>query len=479
MGETIRIGALTEDERVTLGFLLDQLEKKKRRNLLRSSYYDGRRAVKQIGMTLPPQYRNIGLALGWAAKGVDGLARRCNIDKFVWPKGDLDALGMPELEDSNFLQSELAQARTDSLIHGVSYLITTRGVEEDGEPPVLVHAKDGLNATGEWNTRKRALDSLLSVTSREDNRVTGFVLYLDNETINADKVDGQWTVDRSEHTFHVPADPLVYRPRASRRMGRSRITRAVMSHVDSALRELLRLEAHMDIYSIPKLFLLGADESIFKNPDGSLKPAWQMVFGRAFGIPDADPEESDNTRADVKQFDAQSPQPHLADLNALAKLMARETDLPDSDFALTDMANPTSGDSYTASRENLIAEAEGATDDWSVGIRKTVHRALAMQNGLTEVPKEWRSIAPKWRSPIYLSRAAEADAGGKQLAAVSWLAETEVGLELIGLDEQQISRALAQKAAAERAAAGRALVANLRPAAAQAAAPAQADVVAG
>jgi hypothetical protein len=33
---------------------------------------------------------------------------------------------------TNFLLSELAQGRTDSLIHGVSYLITTRGDESAG-----------------------------------------------------------------------------------------------------------------------------------------------------------------------------------------------------------------------------------------------------------------------------------------------------------------------------------------------------------
>jgi hypothetical protein len=72
-------------------------------------------------------------------------------------------------------------------------------------------------------------------------------------------------------------------------------------------------------------------------------------------------------------------------------------------------------------------------------------RALAMQNGFTTIPKQWSTIAPKWRSPIYLSRAQQADAGMKQLTAVPWLAETDVGLELLGLDEQQISRALSQK----------------------------------
>lgn len=459
--EKLTVPGLSDDELATLNLCAEELAKKSTRNLLRSSYYDGKRAVQQIGSVIPPQYANIGIALGWAAKGVDGLARRCNLEKMIWADGDLDSLGMNELQESNFLFSEISQGRTDSLIHGVNYLITTKGDPDVGEPSALVHAKDALNAYGQWNPRRRGLDNLLSVTSRTDSRITGFVLYLDGLTINAERVDGRWQVDRSEHVWGVPADPLVYRPRGSRRMGKSRITRPVMAHQSSALRALVRLEGHMDVYTIPKLILLGADESIFKNADGSTKASWQIALGRTFGIPDA--EDADVPRADVKQFDAQSPEPHLAQLNALAKLMARETDLPDSDFALTDMANPTSADSYSASRENLIAEAEGAMDDWSVPIRRTVNRALAIQNGLAEVPEAWGSIETKWRSPIYLSRAAAADAGAKQISVVPWLAETEVGLELLGLDDQQIRRAMADR----RRAAGRAVVAALTPPAPQ------------
>jgi hypothetical protein len=457
--EKLSVPGLSDDEVAVLNRCAEELANKSRRNLLRSSYYDGKRAIQQVGTVIPPQYARIGIALGWAAKGVDGLARRCNLEKMIWPDGDLESLGMSELEESNFLLSEISQARTDSLIHGVSYLITTKGDPDDGEPAALVHTKDALNAYGEWNARRRSLDNLLSVTAREDNKITGFILYLFNLTISAEKKDGVWAVDRSPHAWGVPAEPLVYHPRGSRRMGRSRITRPVMGHQDSALRALVRLEAHMDIYTIPKLILLGADEGIFKNADGTMKASWQMALGRTFGIPDSTDSDQENQRADVKQFDAQSPDSHLAQLNALAKLMARETDLPDSDFALTDMANPTSADAYSASRENLIAEAEGAMDDWSVPIRRTVNRALAIQNGLSEVPEAWGSIEAKWRSPIYLSKAAAADAGAKQIGVVPWLAETEVGLELLGLDEQQIRRAMADR----RRAAGRAVVAALNP----------------
>lgn len=444
-GEAIRVPGLSDDENVTVNALAEKLRLVQRHNRKRSDLYDGKQAIRQVGSVIPPQYYKLGLALGWASKGVDGLGRRCNLDGMVWADGDLASLGMQELADSNFLYSELSQARTDSLIHGLSYLITTQG--DDDEPAALVHAKDALNATGEWNNRKRRLDNLLSVTSWDRNRITGFVLYLDGLTINADKVDGSWQVARSEHPWHVPVDPLIYKPRTSKRMGRSRISRAAISHQYAALRALIRLEGHMDIYAIPQLILLGANESMFKNADGSYKAAWQVALGRVLGVPDDDdPVQGSTGRADVKHIAAQSPEPHLADLNALAKLSAREYDLPDSDFALTDMANPTSEGAYINSRENLLAEAEGATDDWSVPIRRSVTRALAIQNGLSDVPTEWASIDTKWRNPVYLSRAAEADAGAKQVAAgPDWLRNTRVGLELIGLSKQQIELAEAER----------------------------------
>ena len=443
MSESLRVPGLSDDENVLLNHLLVQLAEKDKRNLLRSSVYDGKRALKQVSSVLPPQYKRLGLILGWNAKGVDGLARRCNLERMTWTGGDLDSLGMQELTDSNFLLSEIANGRTDSLIHGVSYLITTRGDEAQDEPRALVHAKDARNATGDWNNRKRRLDNLLSVTSWKDGKVTGFVLYLDGVTINAELDSSGWSVERSEHPWHVPAEPLVYRPRASRRMGRSRMTRATIGLQDAAVRALVRMEGHMDIYSIPQLVLLGASEAIFKNADGSQKASWQVALGRVFGVPDD--EDAKTPRADVKQFSAQSPEAHLAQLNALAKMTAREFDLSDADFALTDMANPTAADSYSEARENLIAEADGAKDDWSIAIRRTVMRALAIQNDLDEIPADWQSIDTKWRDSRFISRSAAADAGQKQLQAVPWLAETEVGLELLGLDDQQIKRALAER----------------------------------
>jgi hypothetical protein len=443
--ERITVSGLSEDESNVLNHLLEKLHDRQPRNILRASYYDGKRAIRQVGSIIPPQYYRLAIALGWSAKAVDGLGRRCNLDGLIWADGDLNSLGFREVWNGNRLRTEISSATTSSLIHGTSFLVNTRGDADAGEVDGLIHVKDALTATGDWNPRTRHLDNLLSITSRDtDGKVNGLVLYLFNLTISIDKDDaGKWVVDRSAHTFGVPADPLVYKPRVGKPFGYSRISPVTMSMHDSGLRELIRTEGHADVFSFPEMWMLGADEGIFKNPDGTQKASWQVMLGRIKGIPDD--EEASNPRADVKQFPASSPQPHIDLFTQQAKVFAGEHDIPVSSLGVQAETNSTTEDGSNNAERNLIAEAEGATDEWTPAILEATMRALAMQNGLTEIPDEWRSINSKWRSPAYLSRAAQADAGAKQIGSVPWLAETEVGLELLGLDDQQIQRALAER----------------------------------
>jgi hypothetical protein len=455
--DRIVVNGLDDDEQSTLDVLTKQLRAKQRRNILRASYYDGKRAVNQVGSVIPPQYAKLALALGWSAKAVDALSRRCNLDGLTWADGSLPDIGFAEVWNGNRLRTEIGSALHSSLLHGVAFLVNTRGDEDAGEVAGLIHVKDAVDATGTWNARRRALDNLLSITSRDgDGKADSLALYLPNLTITAERAGGRWMVtDRSSHTWGVPADPLVYKPEVRRPFGHSRISRVTMSMHDQALRTLVRTEGHADVFSFPQMVMLGADESIFRNPDGSVKAAWQVVLGRVWGLPDD--EEASNPRADVKQFQASSPQPHIDLFTQQAKAFAGEHDIPVSSLGVTAETNTTTEDGSNNAERNLIAEAEGATDEWSPPILRAVLRALAMANDLTEVPRQWASIEAKWRSPAFLSRAAQADAGAKQLGAVPWLAETEVGLELLGLDDSQIKRALAERRRLSGSAALRAL----------------------
>jgi hypothetical protein len=459
---TVRISDLSDDENALVNELLGEIERLRLRNLLRTSYYDNKRTIRMIGTLIPPQYFNLGLVVGWVGKAVDALARRCNLDGFVWADGDLASIGGGDVWEDNYLASEVDGAIIAAMQHGPAFLINTVG--QDDEPEALIHVKDATEATGQWNRRRRHLDNLLSVISKdEDGNVLEFALYLNNATITAsrDKATLRWQVERFEHVYGVPAEVLPYKPSPKRPFGQSRITQPIMGLQDAAVRELVRREGHMDVYSYPEFWLLGADETVFRNADGTQRDMWNIRLGRIKGINDDKDENNPQlARADVKQFPASSPEAHWSDVNGLAKLFAREASLPDTAVAISDMVNPTSAESYDASQYELIAEAEGAVDNFTPPLRKAYVRALAMRNGIAvnEVPDSWKTIDAQWRNPRYLSRSAVADAGMKQLTAAPELMGTEVGYELLGLTPQQIKRALSDR----RRDAGRSILNTLR-----------------
>lgn len=445
---TFDIPDLNDDVVDTINRLYKQLVDRTPRNMLRASFYDGKYAIQQMGSIIPPEYLRTATVLGWSAKSVDTLARRCNLDSFFWTDGDLAKEGGTELWEENFFATKANSAMVSSLIHGPAFLINTEG-DDRTEPKSLIHVKSALQASGDWNARRNAMDNLLSVTSRDEKgNPTGIALYEDGVTVTADQDDdGDWDVDVKTHNLGVPVEVLPYHPREDRPMGASRITRPVMSLQKRALKGVIRMDGHADVYSFPQLILLGADAKNFKNKDGSLKPAWQVALARVFALPDDEDEpDAKRARADVKQFPASSPEPHIKMIEQIAMMFSGETSIPVESLGFSNRANPTSAESYIASREDMIAEAEGATDDWSPAFRRSFIRGLAIKNGHDTIPKAYASIDAKFRSPIYLSKAAQADAGSKILGAgPDWLKETEVGLELLGLDAQQAKRALAEK----------------------------------
>ncbi|MDB2211822.1 phage portal protein [Mycobacteroides abscessus] len=447
----VRLPKVNSDTNDLINGLLGELEARRPRNYLRACYYDGRRAVRKFGSgVVPPEYFKIGIVLGWSAKSVDILARRCNLDGYTWSGGDLDSLGYQEVMDENFFSAESSSAIVSSLIHGPAFLINTTGDEYADEPASLIHVADAMNATGEMNGRTRRLDNLLSVLKRDEERnPLSLVLYLDGLTLTArrDKVSARWSVEWTPHPWGVPAEAAVYKPRVGRPFGASRISRVVMSLHDRALRVVIRMEGHADLFSYPELWMLGADpREVLADENGNPLPTWKAMMARIKGIPD-DPDAASDalSRAEIQQFQQSSPAPHIDLFAQCANDFAGETDLPVTALGVQAKTNTTTADGSDNAEKQLIAEAEGATDDWSPAFRRCMARALAIKNDLDEIPPALASLATKWRPHGYLSRSAAADAGMKQLAAVPWLAETEVGLELLGLSDSQIARALAAR----------------------------------
>ena len=456
-------------EQGVLDRLWKQLRDRLERNRERGIRYEMKNVIDKIANVVPPQYYHAYGALGWNTKAVDALVRRCNFENVSWT-GDLGSAGAPDLlgeedtsppdaleplgyddfRDENRLRASIRSASVGSLVHGVGFLINDVQMAP-GEDVSSISWGSAVDTTGFWDYRGRELEFALSINEwRNESLPLTFTLYTPGsylivqweERSAAYRTIAEWT-----HPFGMPVEPLVYKP-FLRPFGSSRITPPMMSLQDRGVAALIRMEAHMDIYAIPDFWILGAAETLF----GGNTQAWKVMMGRLKAIPDDDnlidlgSDAARLARADVKQFPAASPDPHLAAINAIAKLYAREADLPDSAVAITDVSNPTSADSYIESRESIISEAEGATDDWSIPIRRSIARGLAIQNGDPGLIKDLRDMEVNWRPHAYLSSAAHADAGAKQLAAApDWLKQTSVGLQLLGLTPQQIRQAYRER----------------------------------
>ncbi len=228
-------------------------------------------------------------------------------------------------------------------------------------------------------------------------------------------------------------EPLIYKPRLDRPFGQSRISRSVIFLTRSAARIVVRSEATADLFSAPALLALGLTAE--QITDGS----WRSGIGHVVGIPDADegPADAPNlARVDIKTIQQASQEPHIAQLRAWAQLFAGETSIPVSSLGISIDSNPTSAESYAASREDLIAEAEDANGEWDQAHRRTLLNAFALREGIAfdEIPDELRRLRAKRRDPRHISQAAAADAFVKVASVIPGLAATDTAVDMLGLD---------------------------------------------
>ncbi len=386
--------------------------------------------------TVPPYLRNIGLVLGWPAKALEALARRVRLTGFAIPGSDLSSFGLDTILDDNDYVSEARMAQMSALEFGVSWQVVTRGGA--GEPDVLITRQTALDGTGTWNIRARRLSDFISVNTRDQQgNPSAFNLYLPGQTV---VIDSKRVVDRVETGLdHVPVEPLVYRQRDGRPFGSSRITRPIMQITQSAIRTMLRSEGTADFYGTPLLALFGPDKSLFES-----NPPLRMLLSSMFAIPDND--DAENPRADLKQLAQGSQQPHVDQLQVWAQLFAAEANIPATSLGVNmSQANPTSDESYEASREDLIAEAEDTQDGFTRAHVRTQQTAWLLATGEQVLPTELRKLQPTWRDARHGSKGGAADWMTKVVSVLPWVAETDTALDLLGLDEGTVDRLLADR----------------------------------
>ena len=417
--------------------LFDQLyrvwRKHRTRNMTLSTYYDGESGLKDFGISLPPQMRDIKSALGWSAKGVHAVTDRSIFEGFVSTSGD--ELGADQIADENDLEVEFPAAKVSSAVHGCSFLTVSQGDVLSGEPAQLIIPRAADASAAIWDPRRRELAGFLSVSGATGiGEPTGFVMYTRDKVVSLEKVSRVWGASWKASVIRNPLGrvsvaPLPHQYELSRPFGHTRLTRASRGFADSGLRTIVRAEVSAEFYSAPEYFLFGTDVSGFAGDD-----KWSAIMGRIKAW-DYD-AESGEPAPTLHRFNGASPQPHTDQLRMWMQLFADDQDL---DVKMADSSNPSSADAIFAAKETLITSTREKNKLWGRGLVRATRLAMMLRDGTTEVTDEMRGLRALFTDPAIVSPSARADAYSKIAAHDPDFATSRVGRQYAGLSLEQIT----------------------------------------
>lgn len=433
--------SLTNDEVLLIEALVEKLRRHQWQNAIRERYYESKNRLKDLNISIPPGLKNLDTVVGWGGTVVDVLEERLDFEGYIGG----DQFGLSEIYRANELDLESSQGHKDALIYGTGFVFIGKGME--GEPDPLITIESPKRATAMYDMRTRRPIAALLANWADDGTVESGSVYLANETIYFERMNRTYVeAFRDVHNLgRVPCAPLINNPRSGDPWGRSEITRAVISLVDSAVRTLVGAEVAREFFSAPQRYILGADESAFLTADGQPTSGWSVIQGRVLGLPYNDDA---GVMPQVGQFQSNSPAPYFEQIRAYANLLAAESAIPSSYLGYPS-DNPASADAIRAMEARLVKKAERRQKQFGRTWQEVARLALLIRDG--EVPADFGAVRPIWRDSSTPTMAASADAAVKLIQAGVLTADSDVTYNRLGFsdsDKAQLQRDKATNAAA-------------------------------
>lgn len=362
-----------------MSFLKKKLRFKQTRVKTRYQYYEMKNIMFDFGISSPPDLKHWSSTLGWCAKAVDSLS---------------DRLQFREFEDDNFSINEIYQmnnpdvlfdaAILGALISSCSFIYISQ--DENGYPRLQVI--DGYNATGIIDPFTNMLKEGYAVLTRDDNS---------NPIMEAYFIPGRtyyYQYGRLIKTIDNKAPyallvPVINRPDSVRPFGHSRISRACMSIVGSALRTIKRSEISAEFYSYPQKYVTGLSE------DAEISDKWQATMSSLITMT----KDEDGDKPTFGQFTQQSMQPHTDQLRMFASLFAGETGLTLDDLGFA-TENPSSAEAIKAAHENLRLTARKAQRTFGTSFLNAGYLAICIRDNYEFTRNQLYLTKPRWE-PIF------------------------------------------------------------------------------
>lgn len=358
-----------------IGYLRRKLTMKKSRVQLRYKYYEMKNSFVDMGISTPPNLKNWKSVLGWCGKAVDSLSDRLVFREFADDNFDLNEIFQMNNPDTLFDSAVLS-----ALVSSCCFIYIS--ADEDGFPRLQVI--DGGSATGIIDPITGLLTEGYAVLEVDKDKKPTLEAYFVPGRTDYYRA-GEKEVESIPNSAPYPLlVPIIYRPDAVRPFGHSRISRACMEIMGSALRTIKRSEIAAEFYSFPQKYVVGLSN------EAEQMEKWRATMSSMLQFT----KDEDGGSPQLGQFTQQSMSPHTEQLRMFASLFSGETGLTLDDLGfVTD--NPSSAEAIKASHENLRLAARKAQRTFGSGFLNVGYLAACI-----------RDDYPYQRKQLYLTRAA-------------------------------------------------------------------------
>ena len=220
------------------------------KNRIRDRYYNGKNVLKDFGISIPPTLRTVETVVGWPQKAVDALAVRSRFDGFSAASDDVQRI-LDGVVYRSRLKQKYRQGVQSELIHSCEF--STVGVDGSGRSRIDFH--NAQDSAAVWDDALGRIAYGMVIDAYTGKGVPSAVrVFTDEGTAHFDlDSDGVYRYEFEPYTMGRPCmDVFAYRPTDRRPFGQSRITRAVRSITDSAVREALRTEVSAEFFTSPQ-----------------------------------------------------------------------------------------------------------------------------------------------------------------------------------------------------------------------------------
>lgn len=367
-------------EYVGIEFLKNLLTQKRIRIASRYIFYEMKNITFDFGISTPPELKWWNSCVGWCAKGVDALADRLDFYGFK-----NDVFGLEEIFQANNKDVLFPSGILGALIASCSFIYISE--DDTGYPRLqIINADD---ATGIIDTTTGLLNEGYAVLERNMAKQPILEAYFTHEGTFYYQ-NGQ-LIDQRYYRIKEPLlVPLIFKPDAKRPFGHSRITRACMEYVGSALRTIKRSEISAEFFSFPQKWMTGVDSDAEELNKWSAAMSAMMRFTL---------NEDGQDHVKLGQFSQQSMSPHVDQLKMFASLFAGEVGLTLDDLGFP-QSNPSSSEAIKASHENLRLTAKAAHKSFNVGILNAGFLAACIRDNYDYARQQLAITSPLWLPPF-------------------------------------------------------------------------------